>query len=87
MKTPKFPDDFYLFSTSNKAIDVEDAVIKEWIDRVKSSLDEQYKRKPKRLCYSSVSSGNALVYGIRYKEEVSIYVSKNYYEFEDMIDE
>ena len=87
MKTPRFPEDFYSFGTSVISSHVDDVTINEWIGRVKNELNEQYERKPKRLCYFSIASGNALVHGTRYKDEVSIYVSKNYHVFDDIIDE
>ena len=75
----KFPKDFYYFGDGKNISDNE---IQEYIDKITENL----KRSKDDFDYSYIACGDTIVFGIKFLDNdtqiISIYVSKNYYEYD-----
>ena len=75
----KFPKDFYYFGNGKNLPDNE---IQEYIDEIIANL----KRSKDDFDYNTMACGNTIIFGIKFLDNdtptITIYVSKNYYEYD-----
>ena len=69
--TPNYPEEFSDFGKDS--VDVDDAKIQDWIDQISYTLRTTDDEK----CV--IASGNTVVIGLKYREEIQIIVAKNYH--------
>lgn len=84
LQPPTWKVTFYHTSTETGAVDIEDIKIKEYVDKaVKSPYPEKWKPGE----FYIMKTGNLLILGIKWKDGIDIYVTKDYWEdsivFED----
>lgn len=80
---PVFPKAFYHFGDSKNAVHILDNEIQEWVDAVYADL----KNSKKDFDCNSIASGDSIVFGIKGEEGITIWVAKNYWEFNKFFDE
>ena len=72
----KFPDDFFHFSGKDGGYRLSNEEIQDIIEKIKA---QEKRIKPGEFCI--FSTGDACVIGVKYDEEFTIIVTKDYYEF------
>lgn len=73
---PAWKVTFYHTSTETGAVDIEDIKIKEYVDKaVKYLCSDEW--KPGEFYYAEI--GNLLVLGIKWEDNVDIFVTKDYW--------
>lgn len=77
VQPPTWRTTFHHTNTETGAVDIEDIKIKEYVDKAVKSLCSE-KWKPGE-CFVT-RTGNLLVMGIKWKDGVQIYVTKDYWE-------
>lgn len=75
-KNLKFPDYFTQFGVSEGAVHIGDEYIEEW---TKKALDYLLKNPDSHFYHTG--TGDSMVIGLQYDDEIDIVVAKNYYEY------
>lgn len=71
----KFPDDFYLFGDGAKISD-------EKITDMASSIEKSLRNSEEEYDYHYTATGDAIVFGFKDEDGITIYVAKNYYQID-----
>ena len=77
VQSPTWKETFHHTSIKTGAVDIEDDKIKEYVDKAVKSLCSE-KWKPGEFYITK--TGNLLILGIKWKDGVDIYVTKDYWE-------
>ena len=70
-----FPDTFYHFGTSEGAVCLSDDEVQQYVNVVKCKLQQECQVGE----YTSVGSGDTMVFGFKMEDEDEIIVAKNYW--------
>ena len=76
VQLPTWKTTFYHTSIETRAVDIEDIKIKEYVDRAVKTLCSE-KCKPGEFYIAR--TGNLLVVGVKWKDGIEIYVTKDYW--------
>lgn len=71
----KFPDDFYHFGDGAKISD-------EKITDMASSIEKSLRNSEEEYDYHYTATGDAIVFGFKDEDGITIYVAKNYYQID-----
>ena len=77
IQSPTWKATFYHTSTETGAVDIEDVKIQEYVDKTVKPLcsDER-----KTSDFYMIKTGNLFIIGIKWKDGIEIYVTKDYWE-------
>lgn len=77
VQPPTWKATFHRVSTETDAVDIEDAKIREYVDKAVKQLCSD-ERKPGE--FYATGTGNLLIVGIKWEDGIDIYVTKDYWE-------